>query len=187
MPVYSIFAVRVRIHRRYFMPTSLFYYLFCFHPYHFIYLVPVQFIAALDQAGLLEIPEYEFTSHRMRFEKRYEAFSIFTTPQPLTYDDFEHGYSYANVSQQALIASATECFKDSKVIVDKLLSQLPDKGDDCYAPIRKQEVMNIAKVCVGNSLFLHKLSKQVQNGGKAKGTVTFDFEAHRAFCTIKIM
>jgi len=147
----------------------------------------VRFIAALDQAGLLEIPEYEFTSHKMRFEKRYEAFSIFTTPQPLTYDDFEHGYSYANVSQQALIASATECFKDSKVIVDKLLSQLPDKGDDCYAPIRKQEVMNIAKVCVGNSLFLHKLSKQVQNGGKAKGTVTFDFEAHRAFCTIKIM
>lgn len=181
------FAVRVRIFIDRILCRPHYFTTYFVHPYHYIYLMPVQFIAALDQAGLSEIPEYEFTSHKMRFEKRYEAFSIVTTPQPLTYDDFEQGYSYANVSQQALIASATECFKDSKAVVDKLLSKLSDKGDDCYAPIRKQEVMNIAKVCVGNSLFLHKLSQQVQNGGKAKGTVSFDFEAHRAFCTIKIM
>lgn len=147
----------------------------------------MQFIAALDQAGLIETPQYEFTSHTKRFQKRFEAFAVVTTPPPLTYDDFEQGYSYANVGQQELISSATECFKASKAVVDNLLSQLGDEDeDDCYAAIRRQEMMNIAKVCVGNSLFLHKLSRQVQTGGKAEWSISFDFDAHNAFCTIKL-
>lgn len=162
-------------------------FLVCQHQYSIASCL-IKFIAALDQAGLVvDTPEYEFTSQKKRFEKRYEAFAIIMTPQPLTYDDFERGYSYTNVSQTELIFSATECFKASKAVVDKLLSLLGDSDDDCSAPIRKQEVMNIAKVCVGNSLFLHKLSRQVQNDGRVEGTVSFDFEAHREFCTIKII
>ena len=145
----------------------------------------VQFIAALDQAGLVKTPSYEFTSQRKRFSKRYEAFSTISTPPPLAYDDFEQGYSHADVRQQTLIASAMDCFKASKTVVDKLLSNVGD-GDDCYLPILGAELRNLAKVCIGNSLFLHKFSRQVQSGDKVEGEVSFDFEAHRAFCIVKL-
>ena len=145
----------------------------------------VQIIAALDQACLVKTPSYEFTSQRKRFSKRYEAFSTISTPPPLAYDDFEQGYSHADVRQQTLIASAMDCFKASKTVVDKLLSNVGD-GDDCYLPILGAELRNLAKVCIGNSLFLHKLSRQVQSGDKVEGEVSFDFEAHRAFCIVKL-
>ena len=148
----------------------------------------VQFIAALDQAGLVKTPSYEFTSQRKRFSKRYEAFAGISTPPTLTYDDFEQGYSHADVSQQTLIASAMDCFKASKTVVDKLLSDIGDEadGDNCYLPIRRAELKSLAKVCIGNSLFLHKLLRQVQSGEAAEGKVSFDFEAHRAFCIVKL-
>jgi hypothetical protein len=145
----------------------------------------VQFIAALDQAGLVETPNYEFTSQRKRFSKRYEAFASISTPPPLTYGDFEQGYSHAEVSQQTLIASAIDCFKASKTVVDKLLLDIGD-DEDCYLPIRRNELKSLAKVCIANSLFLHKFLSQVQSGEKVEGTVSFDFEAHGAFCIVKL-
>ena len=148
----------------------------------------VQFIAALDQAGLVKTPSYEFTSQQKRFSQRYEAFGGISTPPTLTYDDFEQGYSHADVSQQALIASAMDCFKASKTVVDKLLSDIgDDDGDDsCFLPIRRAELKSLAKVCIGNSLFLQKLLRQVQSGEAAEGKVSFDFEAHPAFCIVKL-
>ena len=148
----------------------------------------VQFIAALDQAGQVKTPSYEFTSQRKRFSKRYEAFAAISTPPTLTYYDFEQGYSHADVSQQTLIASAMDCFKASKTVVDKLLSDIGDETDDdsCYLPIQRAELKSLAKVCIGNSLFLHKLLRQVQSGEAVAGKVSFDFEAHRAFCIIKL-
>ena len=148
----------------------------------------VQFIAALDQAGLVKTPSYEFTSQQKRFSQRYEAFGGISTPPTLTYDDFEQGYSHADVSQQALIASAMDCFKASKTVVDKLLSDIGDDDGDnsCFLPIRRAELKSLAKVCIGNSLYLHKLLRQVQSGEAAEGKVSFDFEAHRAFCIVKL-
>ncbi len=144
-----------------------------------------QFIAALTQAGMVKPEAFEFTSHEQRFSKRFDAFSFFLQPPPLTYIDFCHGSDFSRVSQQDLVISTSECFKASKEIIDKLLVQIADI-EACYRPIQEEELRELAKVCVGNSVFVQRLVQMVDATGKAKGTVSFDLSTHKRFCTIKL-
>ena len=151
----------------------------------------MQFIAALIQAELLKIPHYEFTSHSYRFQKRFEVFGSLPQPPQLTYEDFLQGSDFSNVTPADLISSASDCFKSAKVIVDKLLGEIGAKFDGkISSPVRKEEVMKFAKVCVGNTLFLHKLRQLVEKNRPGckitEKSVTFDFGVHEQFCTIKV-
>uniref|UniRef100_A0A7S1ZHY9 Uncharacterized protein n=1 Tax=Ditylum brightwellii TaxID=49249 RepID=A0A7S1ZHY9_9STRA len=166
----------------------------------------VRFLAALNQAGLVKPPIFEFTTHQRRFEKRFESFSVISQPPPLTYDDYCQGSDFSSIQPEELLASAAECFRASKAAVDKLLVMLNKRSGSSsallssttsmtasdekdmlnYLPVAKEEVMSLAKVCVGNSLFLHKLTQQVRSGEKVTGKVLIDFSAHKQFCSIKI-
>lgn len=53
--------------------------------------------------------------------------------------------------------------------------------------VTEDELKSLAKVCVGNSVYLMKLTQQVGNGGTASGSVEFDFEANDEFCIIKLV
>jgi hypothetical protein len=61
--------------------------------------------------------------------------------------------------------------------------------------IQKEEMRSITKVCITNSLFLLKVSLHIEqkgNGDNEDGNksdkieVSFDFETHKQFCSIKI-
>ena len=148
----------------------------------------VRYIAALDQSDLLQRPVYEFTSLKKRFEKRFESLFVIETPPALTYDDFQQGYSFESVTPPEVISSASECFKAGKAVTDSLLSQVLDEKDHSLdLPISRSELMNLAKVCVGNSVYLHKLLQQVKGGGKATGKAVIGFDVHNTFATIKII
>jgi hypothetical protein len=90
------------------------------------------------------------------------------------------------VSPSDLLASVSECFKASKSMLDKILVQIDNAIDIKFLPVTKQEATNLVKVCVTNSIFLHKLTEQVGSGQKVKSQISFDFQSSSEFCCIKI-
>jgi len=143
-----------------------------------------------------------FTTHQKRFEKRFAAFSTMPQPPSLAYDDYVQGSDFSAVQSKDLLKSATECFRTGKGVVDWLLDVVvsPDNGstinetekrrdDDLYIPIRRDEIMALAKVCVTNSLFLHKLgtmngSEKKNSGDGIKGCL--EYKTHKLYCTFSI-
>lgn len=145
----------------------------------------VRFISALHQAKALDKQKYQFTTSEKVFKKRFEVFANIQQPPPLSYDDFVQGSDFSRVSQGDLLFSTAECFKSSKATVGKLLAMLPSL-DSSYLCITKEELNQIAKVCVGNSVYVQKMKQTVStSGGKVEG-VSFDFDTNKAFCTVKL-
>ena len=175
----------------------------------------------MNQGKVLLSPEkFKFTTHQIRFKKRFELFYQVKQPPPLTYNDYEKGTDFSCVSQNDLLSSSADSFRAGKAAVDRVLSQLDDdNSDNCitgcndenskdfnsididYCSIGKNEAISFAKVCVGNLVFLHKLSqvvdsrrlKEVGNKGKeaqissnTSCNISFDFKASKQYCTIKI-
>jgi len=164
----------------------------------------VRYIAALRQAKLLCDPPASitmFTTHQKRFEKRFEAFNTLYQPPSLSYEDYIRGSDFSAVQSEDLLASATDCFRSGRGIVDWLLDVIivgscdeatidatkKRKDDDLYISIRRGEIMALAKVCVTNSLFLHKLASATA-GSKNLGSsrVSLEFKAHKQYCTMSI-
>ena len=128
---------------------------------------------------------FEFTSFEKRFQKQFEPFLVIAQPPPLSYDDFREGSDFSNVTQGDLLSSTSECFKKCKGMVENISNHI-DAIDKKFVALNKKELLGLTKVCVGNSVFLMKLTQQVRGDGKAKGKVEFDFENNKQFCTIKI-
>lgn len=146
----------------------------------------VRFFAAVRQAGLIQERKYEFTSNERIFEKRFEAFAGIQQPPPLNYEDYVKGSDFSKVTQKDLLSSTAECFTMSKSMVDRLLTQI-QLIDSNYLPIQVDELNQLAKVCIGNSIYLQKLQQVIDiGGGKAKPKVVLDLKTHNQFCTIKI-
>jgi hypothetical protein len=142
-----------------------------------------------------------FTTHQQRFEKRYEAFRTIPHPPPLTYEDYVRGTDFSTVASDDLVASATNCFRSAKGSIDWLLgaivveggdkpaTALPEKrhDDDLYIPIRRQEILQLAKVCVHNLLCFHKLTSICGPHPPEKSkSVRLEFNAHKQYCTLGI-
>ncbi|KAL9189153.1 hypothetical protein ACHAXT_011643 [Thalassiosira profunda] len=138
----------------------------------------VRYIAALRQAEMLPEPPATatmFTTHETRFERRFEAFGSLPQPPPLSYEDYVRGSDFSAVQSKDLLFSAKECFRAGKSIVDSLLDVIVTEGcedntingakrkdDDLYVPIRREEIMALAKA--GSQSNLQQYSVQ---GGKA--------------------
>jgi hypothetical protein len=146
----------------------------------------VQFIASLCQAELLAPESYEFTSHEIRFAKRFQPFACVGTPAPLAYRDFLVGSDFTNVKQADLLAATADSFTSAKATVDRLLTKYKQL-DPNNCPVTEEELRNLAKVCVGNSIYVMKLTRDVNGEGTASGMVKFDFDANPEFCIIKIV
>jgi hypothetical protein len=135
---------------------------------------------------LVQKQEFEFTTYERIFQKRFEAFEVIQTPPPLCYDDFLQGSDFSKVPQNDLLVSTSECFNVSKTTVDKLLSQALNIDPACL-PMSEEELRRLAKVCIGNSVYVQKLRQKVDSSGKASsGNVSFDLETHAQFCTTKL-
>jgi hypothetical protein len=129
---------------------------------------------------------YEFTSEERIFEKRFEAFLAVQQPPPLQYNDYLQGSDFSKVPQNDLLVSTSECFNTSKAYVDKLIAQIPTMDID-FLPMQENELRRLAKVSIGNSIYVQKLRQKVDaTTGKADGAVSFDVETHNQFCTMKI-
>ncbi|KAL3944097.1 MAG: hypothetical protein SGBAC_001828 [Bacillariaceae sp.] len=145
----------------------------------------VRFMAAVNQAGLVKDIDYEFTSRERIFEKRFEAFQVMPQPPPLTYADYKQGSDFSSVDQNELLKSASECFKASKGMVDKLELQL--KGiDSDFVSSSENDLRQLAKISVGNTIYLAKLSQMVAQNGTSSGCLAIDMETSVQFCTMKI-
>ena len=142
-------------------------------------------MAAANQAGLVKDVEYEFTSKERVFEKRFEVFQVMAQPPPLTYADYLEGSDFSKVNQNELLKSASDCFKASKTMVDKLEEQL--KGIDAdFVSAGEADLRLLAKISVGNTVYLAKLTQSVAQNGKTSGELSIDMEPSVQFCTIKI-
>ena len=142
-----------------------------------------------------------FTTQKKRFKKRFEAFRTLPQPPSLSYEDYLRGSDFSSVQSVDLLASASECFRSGKGVVDWLLDVVvaesvddqavnkteQRKHNDLYISIRREEIMALAKMCVTNSLFLHKLSSVVASGKKSEShQVALEFKAHKQYCTLSI-
>lgn len=105
------------------------------------------------------------------------------TPAPLTYNDFLVGSDFSAVKQADLLSATTESFSVAKVTVVDMLAKY--EAFDLTA-VKEEELKSLAKVCVGNSVYVMKLSQQVRGGENASGKVVFDFETNSEFCILRI-
>lgn len=104
------------------------------------------------------------------------------------------------MSSKEVIKSASECFRSSKYLVDQLLEVIVLQHEtdaarmsinqrldnDPFIAIHRDELLALAKVCVGNSLYLHKLEHHGAEEGAAQCKLSVEHEAHRQFCTLGI-
>lgn len=119
---------------------------------------------------------------------RFKAFESISEPKPLQYEDFLAGSDFSNVSPTDLLNATAECFQASKSYVDHLTTEIDTIAED-FRVIGKDELKQLTKVAVGNSVYLLKLRQKVQgvsaeNG--SEGTIEFDMGSHKQFCTIKV-
>merc|ERR1711935_592281 len=145
----------------------------------------VRFFAAVRQAGITPGKQYEFTTNRRIFEKRFEVFSGIQQPPPLSYEDYTKGSDFSKVTQKDLLSSTADSFRLSKSMLDRLLIQIPLIDPD-YLPAKEEEVRQLSKVCVGNSIYLQKLMQVIHGKEETKVRVTINTTSNCEFCTIKI-
>mmetsp|Transcript_51875 Transcript_51875/g.60640 ORF Transcript_51875/g.60640 Transcript_51875/m.60640 type:complete len:862 (-) Transcript_51875:63-2648(-) len=143
-----------------------------------------RFIIILYQARCLIQPKFEFTSHRIRFMKRFQSFAKISQPPPLTYDDFLKGSDFSALKRSELLLSATESFRFGKTIVDKISATVSSFSEE-FSPIRKVELKGLLRTVVVNSLNLHKLSQIEDSSANLK--VELDFSINSLFCTFNIL
>lgn len=158
---------------------------------YFFYLIPASRAFSDPPASITM-----FTTHQKRFEKRFEVFRTLSQPPSLSYDDYVKGSDFSAVQGKDLLASAADCFRSAKGIVDSLLDVIVSEecvhsltrgDDDLYISIRRQEILQIAKVCVSNSLFLHKLALMKGSDlNSGERSVSLEFKAHKLYCTLII-
>ena len=145
----------------------------------------VRFFAAVRQAGIIEAKQYEFTTYKRIFEKRFEVFSGIQQPPPLSYEDYMKGSDFSKVSQRDLLASTADAFRLSKSMIDRLLLTIPTVDPD-FLPAKEDELKQLNKICVGNSIYLQKLVQAIQRKEEAGTKVAIDMTTNSEFCTIKI-
>jgi len=145
----------------------------------------VRFFAAVRQAGITPELQYEFTTNQRIFEKRFEVFSGIIQPPPLGYEDYLKGSDFSKVSQRDLLASTGDSFRMSKSMIERLLTQIP-LIDPNYLPAQEAELKQLAKVCVGNSIYLQKLIQVIDGKGESEARIAIDTTTNSEFCTIKI-
>jgi len=121
-----------------------------------------------------------FTTHNARFAKRFEAFSTLSQPPHLSYGDYLRGSDFSAVKRTDLLSSAADCFHSAKGIIDWLLEV------DLHVSIRREEILALAKVCVTNSLSLHKLSESTRASASGISSASLEFQAHKQYCTMSI-
>eukprot|EP01083_Nonionella_stella_P017664 49466_1 len=150
----------------------------------------VMFLTALNQAKVLERPNYKFISNELNFSKRFESFKLVRRPEPLAFADFSKGTDFTAVAPETLLSSASEMFKTARSVLETINGKNAQKQiKDDYSSISNEDATKLIKVCIGNSLFLHKLS-QIQTGTTEKSPdshdVKFNFSSSTQFCTINI-
>lgn len=104
-------------------------------------------------------------------------------PAPLTYNDFLAGTDCSTVNQADLLSATAESFSAAKVTVVDMLAKYEALD---LITVKEEELKSLAKVCVGNAVYVIKLLQQVRGEDKASGKVVFDFESNSEFCTIKL-
>ena len=70
-------------------------------------------------------------------------------------------------------------------MVAKLLASLPSL-DSNYVSMTKDELNQVAKVCVGNSVYIQKLKQMSSSKDTNLEYVSFDFDVNKEFCTVKL-
>merc|ERR1712032_1198764 len=98
----------------------------------------MRYFALLNQSGLLTIPKYKFTTHKTRFQKRFEIFQFIDYPPYLSYDDYKEMSDFRSVSQTDLLSSTTAYFRKGKAILDRIITMIGSM-DQAYSPLYKCE------------------------------------------------
>ncbi|KAL3924307.1 MAG: hypothetical protein SGILL_001126 [Bacillariaceae sp.] len=145
----------------------------------------VRFFPALKQAGLVVDVSFEFTSKEKIFLKRFESFIGIHQPPLLTYKDFELGTDATKLSQKHLVASSKESFSASKSMLEKALT-LMEKLDPDYLPMSVEEMKQLSKVCLGNSIYLQRLVQVSTGDGASAATISVDTKTNKCFCIVKL-
>jgi hypothetical protein len=144
-----------------------------------------RFLVALQQAGVVRLQGYRFTSPERIFEERFAAFVHIPQPPPLSYGDFVEGCDYSEVEPQDLLATTSKCFVSAKAAVDQMLQDVR-QIDPAHAPLQEAELRALLKVCVGNNVYLLKLKSLVDSSAASTATPLISFEGKSPFCTIKL-
>ena len=119
---------------------------------------------------------------------RFRPFESIPQPPPLRYEDYLAGSDFSNVLPDDLQKATAECFQASKSYLDHLNAEVDSIAEE-YRAIDKDELKQLAKVAVGNSVYLLKLQQKLksrQADGRVEATIEIDADSHKRFCTIKV-
>ena len=133
-------------------------------------------LAGVSASHLLQHQEaeaiFEYSSWRCRFEHRFAAFANLQQPPVLRFGEFENTMSG---DPQALLASAAECFKQCKSLIDRAVRAMPEPDETALAELR-----NLTKVAVANGVTI----AQFQAGAPAdsgRRRIELHYDAHALF------
>ena len=119
---------------------------------------------------------------------RFRPFESISQPPPLRYEDYLAGSDFSNVIPDDLHKATAECFQASKSYLDHLNAEVDSIAEE-YRAISKDELKQLAKVTVGNSVYLLKLQQKLKGPPADKSVqanIEIDADSHKHFCTIKV-
>ena len=116
---------------------------------------------------------------------RFEVFANIQQPPPLSFEDYLKGSDFSQIHQKELLETAGDMFSFTKSLIDQLLKKISFIDSD-YLPAKEEDIRQLAKVCVGNSVYLRKLERIVDSKEESQARITIDTKASKQFCTIKI-
>jgi len=83
------------------------------------------------------------------------------------------------VSQPELLFSTSECFKASKQLVGTISAEIP-KLDPDVVNMNAEDARNLAKICIGNAVYVQKLSQLIATKATTTATAEFDFQTQKS-------
>ncbi|GMF25937.1 unnamed protein product [Phytophthora fragariaefolia] len=150
-----------------------------------------QLFNALEREGLVQVKPPMYSTHTIRFQRRFAAFQKLHFPAALTYEDFSKNSDFSPYELELIYKSVEECFKVARAHAEALLND--DEGintivtDAGKGIVRGFELQSLLKVSISNCVRLAQRSQHAA-GSKAKKAsppsktqMEFDFSIHPHF------
>lgn len=150
----------------------------------------------MQDRKLIRVPVAVAGGMPRRFSLRFKSLEQFKLPYRLSYADFqdlaENDRSFGESLQ--ILAAAQDCFEEAKELVDRVHAGKMNKGpadplgEEAGAEVvRSEDLTDLKKVVVANSLAIAQLRKHSQPGESEKLSVEITHVYHPFFASVQVV
>lgn len=146
----------------------------------YLYRAIYKYLAALDWFKKIKYPSFNLSTHQTRYFSRLNGLVLIESLPTFRYSHFQKTYldvlKKPDLQGKTLLIGATDAFKKAQDILKVWMATNPKPSESTT-----QEIKNLLRVSVMNSLQIQKLDLENNNG-----SIHLDFSFHHQFPVVSI-